>query len=129
MEQRTAKSNMPTPGDFRTAGRLPQLAPVCKANLIGTPQRADPIYRWVFIVFAAGAADNASMAEHVYKKIEIVGSSPNGMEEAVHNALSRASKTIRNMRWFEVTETRGYIDEGKIEHWQVTLKIGFTLEE
>ena len=51
------------------------------------------------------------MAEHVYKKIEIVGSSPNGMEEAVHNALSRASKTIRNMRWFEVTETRGYIDE------------------
>ncbi len=62
------------------------------------------------------------MAEHVYKKIEIVGSSPNGMEEAVHNALSRASKTIRNMRWFEVTETRGYIDDGKIEHWQVTLK-------
>ena len=83
----------------------------------------------VFIVFASGAADNARMAEHVYKKIEIVGSSPNGMEEAVHNALSRASKTIRNMRWFEVTETRGYIDDGKIEHWQVTLKIGFTLEE
>ena len=69
------------------------------------------------------------MAEHVYKKIEIVGSSPNGMEEAVHNALSRAGKTIRNMRWFEVIETRGYIDEGKIEHWQVTLKVGFTLEE
>lgn len=51
------------------------------------------------------------------------------MEEAVHNALARASNTIRNMRWFEVTETRGYIDDGKIEHWQVTLKIGFTLEE
>ncbi len=83
----------------------------------------------VFIVFVAGAADNACMAEHIYKKIEIVGSSPNGMEEAVHNALSRASKTIRNMRWFEVAETRGYIDDGKIEHWQVTLKIGFTLEE
>jgi len=83
----------------------------------------------VFIVLALRAADNARMAEHVYKKIEIVGSSPNGMEEAVRNALSRASKTIRNMRWFEVTETRGYIDEGKIEHWQVTLKIGFTLEE
>jgi flavin-binding protein dodecin len=82
----------------------------------------------VFIVFATNAADNARMAEHVYKKIEIVGSSPNGMEEAVRNALARASKTIRNMRWFEVIETRGYIDEGKIEHWQVTLKIGFTLE-
>jgi dodecin len=84
--------------------------------------------REVFIVFPASATDNPRMAEHVYKKIEIVGSSPNGMEEAVHNALSRASKTIRNMRWFEVTETRGYIDDGKIEHWQVTLKIGFTLE-
>src|SRR4029077_11463507 len=69
------------------------------------------------------------MAEHVYKKIEIVGSSPNGMEEAVHNALSRASKTIRNMRWFEVTETRGYIDEGKIEHWQGSLKIGVPQEK
>jgi flavin-binding protein dodecin len=83
----------------------------------------------LFIVFAGGAADNAGMSEHVYKKIEIVGSSPNGMEDAVHNALSRASKTIRNMRWFEVAETRGYIDEGKIAHWQVTLKIGFTLDD
>ena len=83
----------------------------------------------VFIVFVTSAADNARMAEHVYKKIEIVGSSPNGMEAAVHNALARASKTIRNMRWFEVTETRGYLEDGKVEHWQVTLKIGFTLEE
>jgi dodecin len=80
-------------------------------------------------VFIVPAADNDRMAEHVYKKIEIVGSSPNGFEEAVQNALARASKTIRNMRWFEVTETRGYIDDGKIAHWQVTLKIGFTLEE
>ena len=85
--------------------------------------------RSVFIVLAASEADNARMSDHIYKKIEIVGSSPNGMEEAVRNALSRASKTIRNMRWFEVTETRGYVDEGKIAHWQVTLKIGFTLEE
>jgi dodecin len=83
----------------------------------------------LFIVFHCEPRNNARMSEHVYKKIEIVGSSPNGMEEAVHNALLRASKTIRNMRWFEVAETRGYIDEGKIEHWQVTLKIGFTLEE
>ena len=83
----------------------------------------------LFIVFVASAAHNAPMSEHVYKKIEIVGSSPDGMEEAIQNAVSRATKTIRNMRWFEVTETRGYIDEGKIAHWQVTLKIGFTLEE
>jgi len=54
------------------------------------------------------------MAEHVYKKIEIVGSSPRGFEEAVQNALARASKTIRNMRWFEVADSRGYIEDGKI---------------
>ena len=69
------------------------------------------------------------MAEHVYKKVEIVGSSPHGFEDAVQNALGRAKKTVRNMRWFEVGETRGYIDDGKIAHWQVTLKIGFTLDD
>jgi dodecin len=83
----------------------------------------------VFIVFAVSPAENPRMAEHVYKKIEIVGSSPNGFEEAIQNALARAGKTIRNMRWFEVAETRGYIEDGKIGHWQVTLKIGFTLDE
>jgi len=83
----------------------------------------------VFCCFEALARNNARMAEHVYKKIEIVGSSPNGFEEAVQNALGRAKKTIRNMRWFEVSETRGYIDDGKIAHWQVTLKIGFTLDD
>lgn len=66
--------------------------------------------------------------DHIYKKIELVGSSPTGIEEAVKNALSRAKKTVRNMRWFEIVETRGYLDEGKIAHWQVTLKVGFTLE-
>ena len=69
------------------------------------------------------------MPHHVYKKIEIVGSSQNGFEEAVQNALARAKKTVRSMRWFEVTETRGYVDNGKVGEWQVTLKIGFTLEE
>ena len=68
------------------------------------------------------------MSDHVYKKIEVVGSSPNGFEDAITNALTRAEKTVRNMRWFEVTETRGYIENGKVGHWQVTLKIGFTLE-
>jgi dodecin len=68
------------------------------------------------------------MADHIYKKIELVGSSPKGVEEAVRNALARAKKTVRNMRWFEVTETRGYLEEGQIAHWQVTLKVGFALE-
>lgn len=69
------------------------------------------------------------MSEHTYKKLELVGSSPDGIEAAVKNALARAGKTVRNMRWFEVTETRGHIqDDGKIGHWQVTVKVGFTLE-
>ncbi len=69
------------------------------------------------------------MSEHIYKKIELVGSSPTGFEEAVKNALIRAKKTIRNMRWFEVVETRGHIEDGKINHWQVTVKVGFTLDK
>jgi flavin-binding protein dodecin len=69
------------------------------------------------------------MSEHIYKKIELVGSSPDSIEAAVKNAIKRAGKTIRNMRWFEVTETRGHIeDNGSIGHWQVTVKVGFTLD-
>ena len=68
------------------------------------------------------------MSDHIYKKIELVGTSPNGIEDAVKNALARAEKTIRNMRWFEVIETRGEIENGKVNHWQVTLKVGFTLD-
>ena len=64
------------------------------------------------------------MSEHTYKKIELVGSSPDGVEAAIKNALARASQTVRNMRWFEVTETRGHLENGAIAHWQVTLKVG-----
>jgi flavin-binding protein dodecin len=69
-----------------------------------------------------------TMADHIYKKLELVGSSPVSVEEAVKNAIARAGETIRNMRWFEVVETRGQIADGKIAHWQVTVKIGFSLE-
>ena len=69
------------------------------------------------------------MADHVYKKVELTGSSEKGMEHAIRNAIERASQTLRNLRWFEVTETRGQIENGKIAHWQVTLKVGFTLDE
>jgi dodecin len=69
------------------------------------------------------------VSNHVYKTIELVGSSANSSDEAVRNAIARAAETVRNLRWFQVTETRGYIDEGKIAHWQVTLKVGFTLDE
>jgi flavin-binding protein dodecin len=69
------------------------------------------------------------MSDHIYKKLELVGSSPNGIEEAIRNAIARAGETVRNMRWFEVVETRGHIADGKVDHWQVTVKIGFTLDE
>lgn len=69
------------------------------------------------------------MSHHVYKKVELVGSSPNSIEEAVSEALARAGETIRNMRWFEVTETRGQIVDGRVAHWQVTIKVGFTVED
>jgi hypothetical protein len=69
------------------------------------------------------------MADHVYKLIELTGTSTKSMEDAVQNALARAGQTIRNMRWFEVIETRGQIEKKKIAHWQVTIKVGFTLDE
>lgn len=69
------------------------------------------------------------MSEHVYKKVELTGSSPKGIEDAVSNALARANRTLHNMRWFEVVDIRGHIEGGSIAHWQVTVKVGFTLED
>lgn len=69
------------------------------------------------------------MSNHIYKKIELVGSSPNSIEEAVQNAVAKASQSLRNLRWFEVVETRGEIEENRVAHWQVTIKVGFTLED
>jgi dodecin len=69
------------------------------------------------------------MSEHVYKTIEIVGSSPAGLQPAIERAIQKASETVHNLRWFEVTETRGHIEGTKVAHWQVTLKIGFRLDE
>lgn len=69
------------------------------------------------------------MPDHIYKKIELTGSSSTSMEDAIQNAVARANKTIKNMRWFEVVDARGYIEEGRVAYWQVTVKIGFTLED
>ena len=69
------------------------------------------------------------MSNHVYKKVELTGSSPKGIEDAVANAIGRASKTLHNMRWFEVCDVRGHIEDGAIAHWQVTVKVGFTLDD
>jgi len=69
------------------------------------------------------------MSEHVYKTVEIVGSSTASADEAVRRAVARAAQTIRHLRWFEVTDTRGHIENDTIAHWQVTVKIGFTLDD
>lgn len=68
------------------------------------------------------------MSGHVYKVVEIVGSSSKGTDDAIQNAIERASKTLKNLDWFEVVATRGHLANGKIGHYQVTLKIGFRLE-
>ena len=68
------------------------------------------------------------MNEHVYKMIELTGSSKTGLEDAVKNAIAKAAKTVHNMRWFEVTDSRGYIEDGKVSYWQGTIKIGFTVD-
>lgn len=69
------------------------------------------------------------MANHVYKIIELAGTSPVSIEEAVNNAVAKANETIHNMRWLQVVETRGHIDDGKVQHWQVIVKVGFTLDD
>lgn len=69
------------------------------------------------------------MSNHVYKTIELVGSSPTSPDDAVRAAITRAAATMRNLRWFQVVETRGHLEDGKIAHWQVTVKVGFTLDE
>ncbi len=69
------------------------------------------------------------MSDRTYRLTEIVGTSPNGIEEAIHNGIERASKTLRHLDWFEVTQVRGQIKDGAVEHFQVGLKLGFRLED
>jgi len=68
------------------------------------------------------------MSHHTYKHIELTGSSEKGIEDAVQSALAKASKTIQHMRWMQIIDTRGHIEDGQVAHWQVTIKVGFTLE-
>ncbi|HAR08144.1 MULTISPECIES: dodecin [Halomonas] len=68
------------------------------------------------------------MSQHVYKQIELTGSSETSIEDAVQRAITKASETVHDLRWFEVTDTRGHIENGRVAHWQVTVKVGFTLD-
>ena len=69
------------------------------------------------------------MSNHVYKHIDLTGSSTSSIEDAVSTAIAKASSTVRNIQWFEVIDTRGHVVDGKVAHWQVTIKVGFTLED
>jgi dodecin len=68
------------------------------------------------------------VSEHVYKKVELVGSSPHSIDDAVRNAVAKAAETVHNLRWLEVKEIRGHIEKGKVAHFQVTVTIGFTVD-
>jgi flavin-binding protein dodecin len=81
------------------------------------------------VVMAMTLCGEIVMADHVYKLVELVGSSPTSHADAIDVAISRAAKTLRNLRWFEVIQMRGEIENGRIQHYQVTLKAGFTLDE
>lgn len=69
------------------------------------------------------------MTDHVYRVIELVGTSETSIEDAIKSAVSKASKTLRHMRWFQVVETRGHIENNAVSHYQVTMKVGFTVED
>ena len=69
------------------------------------------------------------MTDHVYRVVELVGSSETGLEDAINSAIDKAAKTVRHMRWFQVVETRGHIENNKVAHYQVTLKVGFAVED
>ena len=69
------------------------------------------------------------MSDHVYKTVELTGSSTESIEDAVRNAIARAAKTVHNMRWFQIVDTRGHIEGDRVAHWQVTIKLGFTLDD
>lgn len=80
----------------------------------------------------AGARQTRTMADgedHVYRVIEVVGTSPKSISDAINAAITRAHKTLRNLRWFEVLRTSGHIENGKVRHYQVTLSVGFTMED
>jgi dodecin len=76
----------------------------------------------------SGMARVGAMSDHVYKVVELVGSSTSSIEDAIQTAIKRADQTLRNLRWFEVVQTRGHVENGEVHHYQVVLKAGFTLE-
>ena len=83
----------------------------------------------MFVSSATHRKRTLKLSDHIYKIIQLAGSSTSSIEDAIQNAVSRASKNLKNLRWFEVLETRGQIQGGKVSHYQVTIKVGFTLDD
>ena len=90
----------------------------CGTGVAGAPWRGPP-----------DQPREASVSEHIYRVTEIVGSSPDGVDAAIRNAIERASRTLRQLDWFEVVQVRGHIEDGELAHYQVGLKVGFRLED
>jgi flavin-binding protein dodecin len=82
-----------------------------------------------FVTRREQASEEANLHEHIYRVIELVGTSEESIEDAIRLAIGRASSTLRNLRWFEVARTSGHIVDGEVKHYQVTLKVGFTMED
>jgi flavin-binding protein dodecin len=99
-----------------------------RAGLDKTVRQNDAPWQAGCIAAMASQSEVIPMSEHVYRITEVVGSSEQGVDDAVRRAIARATETIRNVRWFQVCEIRGQVAEDAIHYWQVTVKIGFTLE-
>jgi flavin-binding protein dodecin len=121
-ERAVPASPAPTEDDMKRA-KVTRLA---ERRLPATPTGRDGAYD-----FALKMQDvDADLgADHVYRSIELIGSSTQSIEGAINAALARAHRTLRHLRWFEVLRTSGHIDQGKVQHYQVTLKVGFTMED
>jgi len=96
---------------------------------VGAPTGRDGAIDFVSKTEFLNRTAEADMDDHIYRVIELVGTSEKSIEEAVNMAVERAHQTIRNLRWFEIARTSGHIEDGKVRHFQVTLKVGFTMEE
>jgi hypothetical protein len=113
--------------DAMKRAKVAKVTGLAETRAARTRTGRDGAVDFAFKMEAAEASDFA--ADHIYRVIELVGSSTQSIEGAIHAALDRADRTLRNLRWFEVLRTSGHIDQGKVQHYQVTLKVGFTMED
>src|SRR3954462_8979371 len=111
-------------------GRLSAAMPARVARRVSMGDSGESSGPELYVVVGVWSkSQEAAMQDHIYKVVELVGSSEKSIEDAITAAISRANETVRHLRWFEVVQTRGHVENGKISHYQVTLKVGFTMEK